>query len=181
MQSFRLQFFQALYDHIGQRFPCTDLLAAARVLKQSQWPEDPLKRSLYGEADVASLCKAFDIDSKLSAKIVLDFAIYKQNKVVGKKLMILLNLLSVLPISSADCERGFSQMNLYHTSERNRLLTETVADLLMIGVNGPPTTHWNATPYVISWLKSGRHGALDKATGVKKTVVVVPVSAKIFD
>ena len=146
MQSFRLQFFQALYDHIGQRFPCTDLLAAARVLKQSQWPEDPLKRALCGEADVASLCKAFDIDSKLSAKIVLDFAIYKQNKVVGKKLMILLNLLSVLPISSADCERGFSQMNLYHTSERNRLLTETVADLLMIGVNGPPTTHWNATP-----------------------------------
>lgn len=58
-------------------------------------------------------------------------------------------------------------MNLYHTSERTRMLTETVADLLMIGVNGPPTTHWNATPYVISWLKSGRHGALDKATGVE--------------
>lgn len=156
-------------------------MAEARVLQQSHWPEDPLKRALYGEAEVASLCKAFNIDSNLSAKIVLDFAIYKRNKVVGKNLMMLLNLLSVLPISSADCERGFSQMNLYHTSERNRLLTETVSDLLMIGVNGPPTTHWNPTSYVISWLKSGRHGALDKATGVEKTVVNVPVGAKIFD
>jgi len=33
LESFRLQFYQALYDHIGQRFSCTDLLAAARVLQ----------------------------------------------------------------------------------------------------------------------------------------------------
>ena len=49
-------FVQALYDNIGQRFLCTDLLAAARVLKQSHWHEDPLKRALYEAADVASLC-----------------------------------------------------------------------------------------------------------------------------
>ena len=63
-------------------------------------------------------------------------------------------------------------MNLYHTSERNRLLTETDSDLLMIGVNGPPTTHWNATPYVTSWLKSGRHEALDKANGAEKQLLL---------
>jgi len=51
----------------------------------------------------------------------------------------------------------------------------------MIGINGPPTTHWNATPYVISWLKTGRHGALEKPTGLEKNIVIVPVSAKIFD
>ena len=46
LQSFRLQFCQALYDNICQRFPSTDLLAAARVL------EDPLKRALFQEANV---------------------------------------------------------------------------------------------------------------------------------
>jgi len=39
----------------------------------------------YVDAEVASLCTAFVIDSKLSAEIVLNFAIYKQNKVVRKK------------------------------------------------------------------------------------------------
>ena len=64
------------------------LLAAARDVKQyhTDLAEDPLKRALYGEADVALLCKAWDIDSKLSPKIVLNFAIHKQNNVyrVGK-------------------------------------------------------------------------------------------------
>ena len=56
-------------------------------------------------------------------------------------------------------------MNLYHTSGRgrNRLLITSVGDLLMIGINGPPLTKWNAQMYVISWLKSGKQGALDKA------------------
>jgi len=41
-------------------------------------------------------------------------------------------LLEVLPVSSADCERGFSQVNLYHTGGRNRLLVQSVSDMLVI-------------------------------------------------
>ena len=73
----------------------------------------------------------------------------------------LITLLEVLPISSAECERGFSQMNLYHTAPRNRLLTDSISDLMMVGINGPPLRHWNATKYVVSWLQSVKHGALD--------------------
>lgn len=40
-------------------------------------------------------------------------------------------LLKVFPVSSADCERGFSQMNLHHTSGRNMLHVSSVNDLLM--------------------------------------------------
>jgi hypothetical protein len=75
---------------------------------------------------------------------------------------------------------GRSQMNLYHTSSRNRLLTETVGDLMMVGVNGPPITHWNATKYVVSWLQSGKHGALDKPRGIAKKEVEVPKSYQLF-
>jgi len=38
----------------------------------------------------------------------------------------------------------------------------------MTGISGPPLAAWNAEKYVISWLKSGKHGALDKATGLAK-------------
>jgi len=69
-------------------------------------------------------------------------------------------ILQVLPVSSAACERDFSQMNLYHAAVRNRLAVTTLSDLQMISING--LRDWNVDQYVLSWLKTGRHGALDK-------------------
>ncbi len=128
------------------------------------------------------MCKNFAIDSSDAAETVLDYSIFKQSDgvVIGKKLQSLINLLEVLPVSSADCERGFSQMNLYHTSGRNRLSVSSVNDMMMIGINGPPLAAWNPTKYVISWLKSGKHGALDKATGLPKKDLAVKHSATLF-
>ena len=89
-------------------------------------------------------------------------------------------ILTVLPISSAACERSFSQMNLQQTSVRNRMLVDSISNLLMISINGPSLNNWNARKYVISWLESGHHGALDKPTG-KVTVEPEPKeSALIF-
>ena len=89
-------------------------------------------------------------------------------------------LLKALPISSAGCERGFSQMNLHHTSLRNTLAVERVSDLLMVSINGPPLSHWNARKYVISWLKSGKHGALNKVTGLAKVIPEIIVKNYFF-
>jgi hypothetical protein len=46
---------------------------------------------------------------------------------------------------------------------------ETVNALIMIAVNGPVFEHWQPEKYVTFWLKSGKHGALDKATGLAKS------------
>jgi len=75
---------------------------------------------------------------------------YKKKGVVDRKLKALMKLLKVLSISSAECECGFSQMNLYHTAPRNRLLTDSVSDLMMVDINGPPIKQWNAVKYVVS-------------------------------
>jgi len=99
---------------------------------------------------------------------------------VGEKLKSLFSILEIMPISSAECERGFSQMNLYHSAARNRLLVNSVSDLLMIGINRPPLCHWNAQKYAMSWLKSGRHGALDKTTGMPRKDDLISHSAKMF-
>ena len=111
-----------------------------------------------------------------------EYATFKQSSgaVVGRSLQQLLHLLEVLPISSAECERGFSQMNLNHISGRNRLLVTSVNDLLMLGINGPPLEVWNADKYVISWLQSGHHGGLDMATGLPKKDLIEKQSAALF-
>jgi hypothetical protein len=96
---------------------------------------------------------------------VLDFSVYKHGKAMMARLSDFVQTLKVLPVSSAACERGFSQLNLQHTTVRNRLAIGTISNLLMISVNGPSIRDWNARKYVLSWLRAGRHGALDKPTG----------------
>ena len=75
-----------------------------------------------------------------AAVVLCEYAACKQSNgaIVCRSLQQLLHLLEVLPISSAECERRFSQMNLNHISGRNRLLVTSVNDLLMVGINGPP-------------------------------------------
>jgi hypothetical protein len=69
---------------------------------------------------------------------------------MGPHLAILEETLKILPISSAACERGFSQMNLQQTSVRNRLTVDPISNLLMISINGPSLNHWDGRTYVIS-------------------------------
>ena len=176
----RVQFFQALLDNIEQRFPSTQLMHASSVLSSKTWPADPLKKALFGETEVAYLCTHFQFDSHVAAQTVLEYSLFKKGQGLGEKLQFLLQLLKVLPISSAACERGFSQMNLHHTSLRNKLVVERVSHLMMLSINGPPLSHWNARKYVLSWLKSGKHGALDKPTGLAKQISVLGSSAKLF-
>lgn len=43
----------------------------------------------------------------------------------------------VIPVSSVDCERGFSQQNLIRTKHRTRLLIQTLDSLMRVAMNGP--------------------------------------------
>ena len=129
---------------------------------------------------MASLCKQFAITGKEAAKIVLDFSMHKQGKAMTARLSDFIQNLKVLPVSSAACERGFSQMNLHHTAVRNRLAINAISNLLMISINGLCLRDWNAKKYVLSWLRAGRHGALDKPTGKPVKTREVNKAAKLF-
>jgi len=49
----------------------------------------------------------------------------------------------VYPISSAACERRFSQIKLQQTGHKNSLrLKRSISSLLIISVSGPPLEHW---------------------------------------
>ena len=157
------RFNQSLCDNISSRFSDTNVLALATVLNTDTWPDDEIDRMVYGDRELASLAKLVGLNAR---DAVSDFREFKLNtKRVGKTLQDLMLTVQLYPISSAECERGFSAMNLQHTATRNRLLTETVSALLMIQINGPNIAQWPVKKYVITWLKAGRHSATDKATG----------------
>ena len=110
----------------------------------------------------------------------MDYSLYKKGREQSSSLNNFVQLLKILPISSAACERGFSQMNLHHTNIRNKLHVHRVSDPLMLAINGPPLSVWSPRKYVLTWLKAGRHGALAKATGCAKRSVDVNTSASLF-
>ena len=58
----------------------------------------------------------------------------------------------VLPMSTADCERGFSCMNRIVTAQRNRLKTVTIDYLIRVSVQGPPIEQFNFDHAIDKWV-----------------------------
>ena len=56
-----------------------------------------------------------------------------------------------IPITTADCERGFSAVKRIKTSLRNRLKTETLNYLLRISVEGPDPDSFNYDKAATLW------------------------------
>jgi len=64
-----------------------------------------------------------------------------------------------LPVSTADCERGFSRMNVICDELRSTITVQHLSTLMFVSLVGQPLHLWNAEPYVRSWLTSGRRNA----------------------
>jgi hypothetical protein len=80
---------------------------------------------------------------------------------VPEGLQPLMLAIDTIPVCTAECERGFSQMNLIVSTTRNFLALSTVADLLFGKLVGPPLTQFKPKVYVLSWLAKGHHSADD--------------------
>lgn len=177
----RRQFIQALMDNLSSRFPERLLLEAGAVLSETSWPASENDRALFGDKEVlklATLCKVVSKDA------LDDFRQFKNNtKRVGNALKLLLKRIQLIPVSSADCERGFSCMNMNNTAVRNTLSIDSLSALIFIKVNGPPPSVFNPQQYVERWLQSGRHAADDPRTGkqsVNATTSTVSAISTLF-
>lgn len=56
-----------------------------------------------------------------------------------------------LPVSTADCERGFSTMNRIKTDQRNRLITTTLDRLIRLSTEGPSIDTFDYEAAVSTW------------------------------
>ncbi|KAJ8890975.1 hypothetical protein PR048_010484 [Dryococelus australis] len=96
----------------------------------------------------------------------------------GDRFPVLLKLLkvaSVLPVSTASCERGFSQMNLVKNKLRSSLETESLDDLMMVNLNGPPLPLCIPSDAIDKWYfsaKTTRHVQGHKCHASDKTANV---------
>ena len=57
----------------------------------------------------------------------------------------------ILPVSTADCERGFSTLKRIKTVPRNRLKTQTLDMLIRISSEGPEITKFNFDNAATVW------------------------------
>jgi hypothetical protein len=161
----RRQFLQAVVDNMKVRFPDQLLLGAGAVLSPSSWPSNEDELAVYGDSEVIKLARLLQVDT---VKAVDQFRIFKNDRrKVGIVLSNLMQRVELIPLSSAECERGFSLMNLNADPVRNQLSIQTLSSLIFIKVNGPKPEDYKPDHYVQQWLTVGHHSSTDRATGKK--------------
>ena len=129
------------------------LLDEISVLEKDYWPDEIPPN--YGEAEIASLCKRFRLSSHSTINAFRDY-VEDHGRHIPQDLHPLLSCSQVIPVSTAECERGFSHMNLIITTTRSRILINHVSALMFVKLHGPPLVQWNPEPYAISWLRHHR-------------------------
>ena len=91
------------------------------IFDTDTWPTLPENR--FGEKEVRRLCQRFNLDPREAVEGMRDFVTDKLAQIPdGLKLHA---CLKTLPRSTAECERGFSLMNIISTDLRSALLVKT--------------------------------------------------------
>lgn len=175
----RSQFYQALADSISARLmPVSErpIADCVDVLFPGTWPTDVSPE--YGEKELKKAASKFLVP--YSRQLKEEYRDYKDVKGVaasGQCLRRLVGAVHTLPVSTAECERGFSQMNIICTPLRTCLAVENISTLLFIAIVGPPLNLWQPLPYVKSWLAKGRHAATD--LGKAKSAKPFPEESRV--
>ena len=137
----------------------------SRPLDQKHWPEDVNTQLTFGELEITNLSIRLQLNER---EMIRGFRAYILEKKYPEKLLPLIQTLNTIPISSSECERGFSQMNLIATTTRASLKTKTISALLFIKIVGPPLILFDPSKYVELWLLRGRHSAITARKGFEK-------------
>jgi len=97
------------------------------------------------------------------------FRVYLDSNGLQNTILELTNCIKTFPVSTADCERGFSLLNLICTEIRSKLTISNIANLMFLNMNGPPLNQWNLEVYVKSWLISQHRASDDTKTKILNT------------
>ena len=154
-------FLQALIDNLTNRLytnvsgtDINKLLEEFDVVDSAKWPSSIQSPWAEGEAKVSMMCQKYGLEfseCKLAFRDYIDDPSFVPPTIVKLKA-----ILNTLPISSADCERGFSSMNIICNDLRNRLTISHISNLMFISLVGPPVSKFRPEVYVKKWLKTHR-------------------------
>ena len=155
------QMYQSLIDHLKVRLMCDEqqekeLLNQIDVLNYQKWPSSLSSPWPLGEEKLENLCTRFKLNFKNAQNGFRDYIDYEGGENIPAELKPIITCINTLPVTSADCERGFSTMNIIMTDLRNSLLMQHVSSLMFISLVGPPLHLWDPLPCVQKWLLSHR-------------------------
>ncbi|CAB1347389.1 unnamed protein product [Coregonus sp. 'balchen'] len=147
------QFLQSLVNNLEKRLSFEDeTIMDLSILDQSKWPSKPSIR--HGEEQVKRLCKRFNLCTDQALNGMRD--LLEEPSSEPKDLKPLMNCMKTFPVGTAECERNFSLMNNISSDKRAVLLISNISNLMMININGPPTSKFDPRKYTRTWLKSHR-------------------------
>ena len=175
LESIRKQFLTAVQDHIAKYFP-SGSLKDFEVLNQKNFPKEETELLFYGHQEIINLAEKFELDPKLTqlewtenlmgiVAAAEEFCSFQNanpisfwshfvGKLIGRNIVYLIKVVLVIPIGSADAERGFSIMNHIRTSRRSRLSPSTLDSLIRVRLNGPnELDKFKAFKYSMEWVK----------------------------
>lgn len=156
---------------------------AFRVFNHDTWPDDQGSLLTFGDGDVADLVRHFReplersgcdlaaVEDEWQGLKILVSQTFKDKSYSGlwetmltkepyredyKNILELVQLMLVLPISAAQCERGFSAQNRIKSSKRSSLAVSTTEDLMRITLEGPSLEDYDPSPAVDRWMNSAK-------------------------
>ena len=111
---------------------------------------------MYGKEEVGFLSNVFRIDDIEARRGLQEYIDVVRQEGINQKpsatLTPLRNAVKTSVVSSADCERGFSQMNILATPIRSSLSMKTLSSLTFIKCVGAPPRLFDPSPYTRTWV-----------------------------
>ncbi|XP_071505975.1 LOW QUALITY PROTEIN: zinc finger protein 862-like [Diadema antillarum] len=174
-----------LQRHLTRRFESLrrdEVAAAITILNTRQWPQTTEDLESYGNAAVDFICRHFSTvltqhkcelanvmyewqEAKLYVSSLptmkrhnawMDIMLDEELKAHIPNFMHLVEILTVLPLSTAACERGFSCMKRVKCDWRSSLKVDMLSKLMFVVLNGPEVKDYNAAGALNVWWKSER-------------------------
>ena len=139
------EFLQSLIKNMEKRLSFKDeVLHDLSILDSSIWPSAP--GLWHGEAHLKRLCRRFHLCEEQAVNGMRDFIEHPESE--PECLKPLIRCMQTMPCSTAECERGFSLMNIVYTDQRARMLLYNVSNLMMTSINGAPVRLFEPGKYV---------------------------------
>ena len=114
------------------------LLHDIQAIIPEKWPSNEETPCQEGESSIIKICSKFHIYSEDMIPASRDF--FSDPRIVPSEIneKLIQGLMNIIPISSAEVERGFSKMNLVCAKMRSSMTVEHLSSLMFISINGPP-------------------------------------------
>lgn len=162
--------------------PTRGILQANRIFDLKEWPQNRQDLSGFGNDQLQVLVDHFEdflenmhcqrnqilqewtlakanLGNRLLNRQAQDLSIcslFRGNNVGFKNLLMLIEIILVIPVSGAVCERGFSCVKRIKSDWRSRLISQMMNHLMTVSIEGPSLDDYNAERVIQLWYHTGQ-------------------------